>query len=109
MTLAHVKGLTLENIRVLGYESLRNLMAMVLLAMYFSMVYLGQQTKLAVLAHHALRAAKRLFGSPDVRYYALADGLREILFGRQTRPFRFQPTRPDGPFTQLDLLQFAEP
>ena len=99
----------IENIRVLGYESLKNLMALVLLAMFFSMVYLGQQTKLAVLAHHALRAAKRLFGIPDFWYYAIADGLREILFGRQTRPFRFAPKHRDGPFIQLDFLHLAEP
>jgi hypothetical protein len=99
----------IENIRVLGYESLRNMMAMVLLAMYFSMVYLGQQTKLAVLAHNSLRAAKRLFGIPDFWYYAVADGLREILFGRQSRPFRFPAKRRDGPFTQLDLFRLAEP
>lgn len=99
----------IENIRVLGYESLRNLMAMVLLVMYFSMVYLGQQAKLAVLAHHTLCAAKRLFGIPDFWYYAVADGLREILFGRQTRPFRFPTKRRDGPFIQLDFLHLAEP
>ncbi len=84
-------------------------MALVLLAMYFSMVYLGQQTKLAVLAHHALRAAKRLFGIPDFWYYAIADGIREILFGRQTRPFRFAPAGRPGPLTQLDFLDLAAP
>jgi len=65
----------LEDVRVLGYQSLKNMMAMALLAMYFSMVYLGQQTKLAILCHHALKAAKRLFGIPDFRYYAIADGI----------------------------------
>jgi hypothetical protein len=99
----------LENIRVLGYESLKNMMALVLLAMYFSMVFLGQQTKLAVLAHHALRAAKRLFGIPDFWYYAIADGLREILFARQTRPFRFARKGREGPFIQLDFLDLAAP
>lgn len=99
----------IENVRVLGYESLRNLMAMVLLAMYFSMVYLGQKTKLAVLVHNSLRAAKRLFGIPDFWYYAIADGLREILFGQQARPFRFPPKRSDGPAIQLDFLNLAQP
>lgn len=98
-----------ENIRVLGYESLKNLMALVLLAMYFTMVFLGQGVKLAVLCHHALRAAKRLFGIPDFRYYAIADGIREILFGRLTRPFRHRPGRNRLPFAQLDLFGLPDP
>jgi len=31
------------------------------------------------LAGHALRAAKRIFGIPNFRYYALADGIKDIL------------------------------
>ncbi len=65
--------------------------------MFFSMVFLGQQTKLAVLGHHALRATKRLFGIPDFWYYAIADGLRGILFAHQTRPFRFARKGRVGP------------
>ncbi len=103
------KSYAIEDIRVLGYESLKNLMALVLLAMCFSMMYLGQQTKLAVLAHHALHAAKRLFGIPDFWYYAVADGICAILFGRQARPFRFTPKGRAGPLTQLDFLDMAAP
>jgi len=33
-----------------------------------------------------LTEAKRFFGIPDFRYYALADGLRKLL-GGSTRPF----------------------
>jgi len=98
-----------ENIRVLGYDSLRNLMALVLLAMFFSMVYLGRQTKLAVLADHVLRAARRLFGIPDFWYYAIADDIREILFGRQSRPFRFPAHRAAGFSIQPDFFDLAVP
>jgi hypothetical protein len=31
------------------------------------------------LAHHAITAAKRFFGSPEFVYYAIADGVGEIL------------------------------
>lgn len=94
----------LEDVRVLGYQSLKNMMAMALLAMFFSMVYLGQQTKLAVLCHHALTAARRLFGIPDFRYYAIADGIRAILFGRLTAPpFDFRRQEPQDA-AQLDML-----
>ena len=60
------------------------MMALVLAAAYFAMVYLGIKTKLRVLARHVLKAARRLFGIPDFRFYALANGIRELLFGRQT-------------------------
>jgi len=58
-------------------------MALVLAVAYFAMVYLGIKTKLRVLAHHVLKAARRLFGIPDFRFYALADGIRDLLFGRK--------------------------
>jgi len=92
----------LEDVRVLGYQSLKNMMAMALLAMFFSMVYLGQQIKLAILCHHALKAAKRLFGIPDFRYYAIADGIRAILAGRQRPAFDFARTCADD--AEPDML-----
>jgi len=50
---------------------------------YFAMVYLGLRMKLRVLARHVMGASRRLFGIPDFHFYALADGIREFLFGRQ--------------------------
>ena len=73
----------LEDIRLLTYKRLQNMMAVVLAVAYFTMVYLGTKTKLRVLARHMLKAARRLFGIPDFRFYALADGIREVLFGRE--------------------------
>lgn len=73
----------LEDIRLLTYRRLQNMMALVLAVTYFTMVYLGIKTKLRVLSRHVLKAARRLFGIPDFRFYALADGIRELLFGRQ--------------------------
>jgi hypothetical protein len=37
------------------------------------------RAKLEILALHVLKAAKRIFGIPDFRYYALADGIKEVL------------------------------
>jgi hypothetical protein len=68
----------LEDIRLLTYRRLQNMMVLVLGAMYFACVWLGDRLKLSVLMHHALKAAKRLFGIPDFRYYAIADGIKEI-------------------------------
>lgn len=69
----------LEDIRVLKYDRLRNMVVLVTAAMFFAAVILGTKTKLDILCAHALKAAKRLFGIPDFRYYAIADGIREIL------------------------------
>lgn len=73
----------LEDIRLLTYRRLQNMMALVLAVAYFTMVYLGLKTKLRVMTRHVLKAARRLFGIPDFRFYALADGIRQLLFGRQ--------------------------
>jgi len=67
-----------EDIRVLTYNRLKNMGILVLAASYFAAVWLGTRTKLNILAMHAMKAAKRIFGIPDFRYYALADGIKAI-------------------------------
>jgi hypothetical protein len=69
----------LEDVRVLTYRRLRTISALVLAASFFAAVYLGTRAKLEILALHVLQAARRIFGIPDFRYYALADGIKEIL------------------------------
>ncbi|PIE59993.1 MAG: hypothetical protein CSA32_01245 [Desulfobulbus propionicus] len=51
---------------------------LVFAASFFAAVWLGTNTKLHILATHATIAAKRLFGIPDFRYYAIADGMKTI-------------------------------
>lgn len=68
----------LEDIRVLTYERLRNMAVLVNAVAFFTAVILGIRIKLEILATHLLRASKRLFGIPDFRLYALADGIREV-------------------------------
>lgn len=80
-----------EDIRLLTYIRLQNMMAILLAVAYFAMVYLGLRIKLRVLAGHVLKAARRLFGVPDFQFYALADGIRELLFGRQKSLERLNP------------------
>lgn len=86
----------LEDMRVLDYERLRNLMALVLAAVYFSAVWLGESLKLAVLATRVAQVAKRLFGVPDFHYYALADGIATLFnhLGPWTRLPRPDPAPP---------------
>ena len=73
----------LEDIRLLTYIRLQNMMALVQAAAYFAMVYLNLRTKLRVLTGHVLLAARRVFGIPDFRFYALADGIKAYLFGQK--------------------------
>jgi hypothetical protein len=74
----------LEDVRCLTYHRLQALMVLATAAAYFAAVYLGLGMKLRILAGHVLKASKRLFGIPDFRLYALADGIRQFLFS-QTR------------------------
>jgi len=76
----------IEDIRLLTYTRLQNMMVLVTAVAYFATVYLGMKTKLRLLARHVLQAARRLFGIPDFRFYALADGIREFLFSLRTGP-----------------------
>jgi len=57
----------------------RNMMGLVLAASYFCCGVFGVRAKMEILVTHVLKASKRIFGIPDFRYYAIADGIRELL------------------------------
>ena len=80
----------LEDLRVLCYERLRNLAALVMASAYFGAAWLGQSLKLAVLASRVMKVARRFFGVPEFHYYALADGIGFLL--SRLRLARAQPT-----------------
>lgn len=90
----------LEDIRVLDYERLRNLVALVLAAVYFSSVWLGASLKLAILTVRVAKVAKRFFGVPDFFYYALSDGIAR-LFSRMGALRPPVPPKPPPSDTQL--------
>jgi hypothetical protein len=77
--------------------------ALVLAAAFFAAIQIGYKPKLQILAMHALNAAQRIFGIPDFRYYALADGIKAILSkcGQGLLPKKSQP---GGPSPQLSLF-----
>jgi hypothetical protein len=81
----------LEDIRVLDYDRLRNLVALVLAAAYFAAVWLGEKLRLTVLCRRVAKLAKRFFGVPEFHYYALADGIRTLL----SRLGRWLPSQDD--------------
>jgi hypothetical protein len=92
-----------EDVRVMTYQRLKNIAALVLAASFFAAVHIGYKPKLEILAFHALNAAQRIFGIPAFRYYALADGIREIL-SRAARGTMTKKTEPGGPQAQLELI-----
>ena len=69
----------IEDIRVMKYQRLRNLVVLVTAAAYFAATFLGQQLKLRILCEKLLIISQRFFGIPPFRFYALADAIRRIL------------------------------
>jgi hypothetical protein len=74
----------LEDVRVLRYTALRNMMALVQAVFYFVSAELGKKLKLNILLKKIFEKAKRFFEIPEFRQYAIADGIYKILFSSQT-------------------------
>lgn len=89
----------LEDIRVMKYQRLKNLVVLVTAAAYFAATFLGQKRKLRILCEKLLIISQRFFGIPPFRFYALADGIKNTL--SQTRP---GPPKEPLPHLQLELL-----
>lgn len=86
----------LENVRVLNYTGLQNLLPLLLAVMYFAAVILDTSEKLKIMAGYILKAAKRVFGIPDFKYYAIADGMRNLFLRHPGRPLRQSRTIDDS-------------
>ncbi len=69
----------LEDIRLLNWHLLKNMMGVVLLTLYFICVHIGMDLRLAILAGHIISAAQRLYGVTEFFYSALADGVGALL------------------------------
>jgi hypothetical protein len=95
----------LEDIRVLSYRRLRNLVALVLAASFFAVVHLGERLQVAVLARRVLKAAKRIYGVPAFHCYALADGIAAILKRAGQGPLSRLPRSPSPPSPLQMALQ----
>lgn len=79
-TIRYVKqSYGVENVRVRGYVALRNMFSLLIGAVYFATIWLGKFARLEILSGHVITAAKRFFGTPEFVYYAIADGVGEIL------------------------------
>lgn len=90
----------LEDIRVRSYNALRNMTALVNACANFLACHIGLKAKLEIMARRLLYESKRVAGLiKDFRYYALADGLKEVL-RLSTSPWR-EPAPP--PSSQLNI------
>ena len=78
-------------------------MPLLLAVMFFASCVLDHDQRLRIMAAYVEQAAKRLFGIPDFKYYALADGLRS-LFSRNPGP----PERPSQTANVEQLELWAE-
>jgi len=65
-----------ENIRVMSYESWRNMSALVLVTAYFTAAWLGRGVRKNVLVSHIEHMHQRFNDVPEFFLYALADGIR---------------------------------
>ena len=74
----------LEDVRVLSYTALRNMMALVQAVFHFVSVELGKKLKLNILLKKIFEKAKRFFEISDFKQYAIADGIYKVLFASRT-------------------------
>jgi hypothetical protein len=89
----------LEDIRVMKYQRLKNLVILVTTVAYFAATFLGQQMKLRILCEKLMIISQRFFGIPPFRFYALADGIRRIL-----SQGTFSPPEIPPPSLQMELM-----
>jgi len=91
-TIRYIKqSYEIEDVRVLSYRSLQNIMPLVWATAYFAAVLLDTTSKLKVMAGYVLKAAKRVFGIPEFHYYCIADGLTSIFARYPGRIVRLLP------------------
>jgi hypothetical protein len=69
----------LEDFRVMGYNSIRNITVLVHAIAYFTSIYLGISIKLRIMVQKIFILSKRFFGVPSFYNYAMADGIFELL------------------------------
>jgi hypothetical protein len=93
-TIRHVKqSYHLEDIRLFKYDKLKSMAAVVLATVYFSMVWIGNSEKHAVIARSIARMSFRIHGVPDFHFYSIVDGTSDILKGQGGRWRGFDPAK----------------
>ncbi len=75
---------------------------LLLAVMFFAACILDHDARLRVMAGFVEKAAKRVFGIPDFKYYALADGLRAIFCRHPGSPVSSLRDPPPNQMTLFD-------
>ena len=84
-----------------GIVPLIPLMAVLVMAAgYFTCVHLGREATLRVLTQHVHEVAQRILGLAEFRFYAIADGIKNSLFG-PSHPFPPPEPPPQSPNLSL--------
>ena len=68
----------LEQMRVLTYERLKNMAALVVCAAHFASVWMGMGERLKILVAHVVELSQRIHKVPEFFYYAVAEGIRRL-------------------------------
>lgn len=106
-TLRYIKtSYNVEHVRVLDYQRLKNMAALIAAVAYFAAAWLGRQLKLGVLAEHIAKVSKRMFDVPEFFYYAIADGLKWLFVSHGK--WRGPGERFDGKGDLQMELEFAD-
>ena len=76
-TIRYIKqSYRLEHMRLLDYQRLKNMAALVVAVSYLAAAWLGRKVKLEALANHVAKVSRKMYEAPEFFYYAIADGLR---------------------------------
>ena len=76
-TIRYIKqSYRLGHMRLLDYQRLKNMAALVVAVSYFAAAWLGRKVKLEALANHVAKVSRKMYEAPESFYYAIADGLR---------------------------------
>ena len=68
----------LEDIRLMNYTRLQNMVTLLLAAAYFASTWIGANLRRSILVQNITCVSKRLFGVAEFHYYAIADGLARL-------------------------------
>lgn len=102
-TIRYIKqSYRLEHMRLLDYQRLKNMAALVVAVAYFAAAWLGKKVKLEALANHVAKVSRNMFEVPEFFYYAIADGLR-WLFVRHGRWRGLDCSREDRGDLQMEF------
>ena len=98
----------LEDMRLLNYDRLKNMAALVVCAAAFASTWMGLGEKLEILRGHVIDLSRRIHKVPAFFYYAIAEGIRRLFsrFGGGWGRQREETSDSEDPRQMLLELRF---